>query len=35
MWVHLSLVRGRRVESAVEAGRRNRFQVMCCSMLPG
>jgi hypothetical protein len=35
MWVHLSLVWGRRVESAVEAGRRNRFQAMCCSKLPG
>ncbi len=25
----------RRVESAVEAGRRNKYQAMCCPMLPG
>ena len=25
----------RRVESAVEAGRENKFQAMCCPMLPG
>ncbi len=32
MWVHLSLVWGRRVESAVEAGRRRRYQAMCCKL---
>ncbi len=30
VWVHLSLVWGRRVESAVEAVRRRRSQAMCC-----
>jgi hypothetical protein len=32
VWVHLSLVWGRRVESAVEAGRRRRYQAMCCKL---
>ncbi len=35
MWVHLSLAVEEEVETAVEAGRENKSEAMCCPMLPG